>query len=126
MSSNAVFVPSNGVFVKAGVALGGAFFHGGKSAELTECHFTGNSAKFESFSEGRASGGAVHVESDSDLLLLRCAFRHNSAGGLHDHQDAKRTSSATNFYSKGRVILDGCSITDDLGQHAFSPWSDSE
>jgi hypothetical protein len=114
-----------------GRANGGALFQAGLSAELVDCRLIGNTAGF-AYPAVHASGGAVYADFGVALRLLDCVLRHNSAGCLdplsvsqdYDH-DKSRAKMAMHIYSQGRTTLDGCAITDDLGQYAFTPWQNS-
>jgi hypothetical protein len=110
--------------------MGGALFDAGVSAELANCQLVDNRAT-ASDPAVRASGGAVHVDFGTRLLLRRCMLRHNSAGGCFDFFSytgafaRERDSSALHIYSQGFVTLDDCDITDDLGLAMFDVPADS-
>ena len=109
-------------------AIGGAIFQQAAVAELVECRLVDNTARIDSLAI-RASGGALHVVQGARASLLRCSLRHNAAGGQGKYQDIaandadalaeQRASSAMHIYSEGRLTLDGCTMSDEIGQQAM-------
>jgi hypothetical protein len=110
-----------------GAAIAGAIFQQATRALLVGCRLYDNRATIANPAI-RASGGAVHVSLGARMLLLRCSLRHNAAGGRgRDQMSAstsaalaeQRASSAMHIYSEGDLTLDGCTMSDEIGQQAM-------
>jgi hypothetical protein len=108
-------------------AIGGAIFQQATRAELVDCRLVDNRARIEGRAI-RASGGALHVAQGARASLLRCSLRHNAAGGRGAYQSylsfaaalaEQRASSAMHIYSEGQLTLDGCTMSDEIGQRAM-------
>ena len=124
-------IRNNGAYAYGSLlkALGGAFFLQAGSAELVDTQLESNRAEMASKSAQTASGGAIYVDSSAKAKLVRSHLRHNAAGGQGAFQISwqmalqlaeERASSAMHIFSKGGLVLDGCSMTDDKGLALFA------